>query len=344
MAVIHPKYRAAVVQAAPVYLDLAGTVDKTIALIEEAARGGASLVAFPEAWIPGYPFWAWMGAPAWGLQFFQRYHDNSLEVGSPEWIRICDAARDNDIYVVLGYSERAGGSLYLGQAHFTPDGEATGIRRKLKPTHVERTIYGEGQGDSILVRPSPIGRIGALCCWEHLQPLTRYAMYSLGEQVHIASWPSFSLYKKVAYALSAELNLAASQMYAAEGQCFVLAATMVTDQNILDLLVDSDERAGYLELGGGASMIFGPDGSRLSDGLPEHQEGIIYADIDLGMITLAKAAADPVGHYSRPDVTRLLLNRQPAPVTEALTPLFKDADAPNGHVADTAPALSAELQ
>ena len=208
-------YKVAAVQAAPVFLDLDGTVDKALDLIEQAGAHGVKLIAFPETWIPGYPWWIWLGAPAWGMQFVGRYHRSAIETASGQDERLAEAARDNGIHVVMGVAEKAGGSLYMGQWHYGPDGKTIARRRKLKPTHVERTVFGEGDGSDLLVSDTDIGRIGALCCWEHLQPLTKYAMYSQGEQVHIASWPSFSLYNDVAYALGPELNAAASQMYTA---------------------------------------------------------------------------------------------------------------------------------
>jgi nitrilase len=307
----HPKLRVAAIQAAPVFLDLDATLDKAERLIAEAAGEGARLIAFPETWVPGYPFFAWLDSPAWGMQYIQRYHDNSLVVGSPEFERITCAAREHAIWVVLGYSEKAGGSLYMGQAIIDDGGKVVATRRKLKPTHVERTIFGEGDGSHLAVHETPIGNIGAMCCWEHLQPLSKYAMYAQNEQIHVAAWPSFSLYRGAAYALGPELNNAASQMYAAEGQCFVLAPCATVSQDMVDLLCTDDVKKQLLRPGGGFTRIYAPDGSPMGQVIPEDQEGIVYADIDLGMISLAKAAADPSGHYARPDVTRLLLNRAP---------------------------------
>jgi nitrilase len=309
-------FKVAVVQAAPVFMDAKASVDKAIGLIDEAAASGAKLLAFPEVWIPGYPWWLWLGTPAWGMQFVPRYHANSLRCDGPEIAALCAAAAKGRINVVMGFSEVDGGSLYLSQVLIGDDGQILFKRRKLKPTHVERTLFGEGDGSDFQVVPTSVGRVGALCCAEHIQPLSKYAMYSMHEQVHVASWPSFTLYRGIAYALGHEVNLAASQIYALEGGCFVLHASAITGQDMFDTLCDTPEKAQLLNAdggkpGGGFSMIFGPDGQPLVKPLPEDQEGILYADIDLATIAIAKAAYDPSGHYSRGDVVRLMINRAP---------------------------------
>lgn len=301
--------KVAAVQAAPVFMDIEGTVAKTISLIEEAAKAGAELIVFPETWIPGYPFWAWLGPPAWGMQFVQAYSQNSLEINSSQYNSICEAAAENNIHIMLGFSERYNNTLYIAQAFIGPDGETIFTRRKLKPTHVERTIFGNGDGSDFQVVDTPIGRVGGLCCWEHLQPLSKYVMFNDNEQVHCAAWPAFGLYAGIAYSLGHEVNMRASQVYALEGQCFVIASCALVTEEMVDLLCKTDEQRALLSTGGGYSKIFGPDGSQLSEDLAPDQEGLVYADVDLSMIPLAKAAADPAGHYSRPDVVQLLLDR-----------------------------------
>ncbi|MET0541290.1 MAG: nitrilase-related carbon-nitrogen hydrolase, partial [Variovorax sp.] len=147
----HPKLRVAAVQAAPVFLDLDATIGKTIDLMGQAAAQGVKLIAFPETWIPGYPWWIWLDSPAWGMQFVQRYNDNSLVLGSPEFDRLRDAARRHKIWVSTGFSEKSGGSLYIAQALIDDQGDVVQTRRKLKPTHVERTVFGEGDGSDLSV-------------------------------------------------------------------------------------------------------------------------------------------------------------------------------------------------
>jgi nitrilase len=312
MATVHPTFHAAAVQAAPVFLDLDAGIDKAIALIKDAAAHGAKMIAFPETWLPGYPWFIWLDSPAWGMQFIQRYHDNALVYGSAPADRLAKAAKDHAIMVIMGLAEKSGGSLYMGQWIIDAQGKTVATRRKLKPTHVERTVFGEGDGSDLAVYDTELGRVGALCCWEHLQPLSKYAMYAQNEQVHIAAWPSFSLYRGGAYALGAEVNNAASRIYAVEGQCFVLAPCATVSAEMMQLLCGDDATKRQLLLpGGGFTCIFAPDGQLISKPLAENEEGLVYADLDLGMISLAKAAADPAGHYSRPDVTRLLLNKTP---------------------------------
>jgi aliphatic nitrilase len=306
------KYKVAVIQAAPVFLDLDKTIDKTITLIEEASANGAKLIAFPETWLPGYPWWIWTGSPAFGMRFIQQYHQNSLVYGSEQAERIQKAAKDHNISVFMGISEKEAGSLYMGQWLIDADGNSVIQRRKLKPTHVERSVFGEGDGSDLIVKETELGRIGGLCCWEHIQPLSKYAMYSQNEQVHIGAWPSFSVYRGAANALGAEVNNAASQIYAVEGSCYVLAPCATISKEMIEMLNGDDPIKNQLLLeGGGFSVIYGPDGSLLTDRIQENEEGILYADIDLSAIALSKSVADPTGHYSRPDVTQLVFNNKP---------------------------------
>ncbi|MCX7072376.1 MAG: carbon-nitrogen hydrolase family protein [Gammaproteobacteria bacterium] len=310
-AATHPRLRVAAVQAAPVFADIDATIDKTIALMEQAAADGVQLIAFPETWIPGYPWWIWLTPPALGMAWVQRYFDNSLVIGGAEFQRLRDAARRLKLWLALGFSERAAGSLYIAQALIDDQGLLRRSRRKLKPTHVERTVFGDGDGSDLTVTATALGNIGMLNCWEHLQPLSKYALYAQDEQIHIGAWPSFSIYPGAAHALGPEVNTAASRVYAAEGQCFVIAPCAVVSPAMHAALCTEPLQQQLLQPGGGHARIYGPDGAELATPLAPDAEGLLIADIDLGVIALAKHAADPVGHYARPDVTRLLLNRSP---------------------------------
>ena len=247
------------------------------------------------------------------MHFYAQYYQNSMVVGDLYCQKICDTAKENDIHVVMGFSEKEGGSLYIFQVFIGREGLVLGSRRKLKPTNVERMLFGEGDGSGFQVYDLDIGKLGGLNCWEHFQPLSKYAMYSFGEQVHAASWPSFAMPPGGPYSLGAEASTAASQVYALEGQCYVLMAVAVVDKLMIETLVDTEEKAQFLQMGGGFANAFGPDGRPLVKTLPENEEGILIAEIDLSMIVFGKWLADPVGHYSRPDVTRLLLNPNPSP-------------------------------
>jgi nitrilase len=343
--------KAAAVQAAPVFLNLEASIDKAGVLIEEAAKGGAELVAFPETWLPGFPWFIYLGTPAEALAWFPRYHDNSMAVDSPQMRRLQAIVKRLGVTVVMGFSERAMGSRYMAQAILDPSGKLLLTRRKLKPTHIERTVFGEGDGSDLVVVDAPFGRLGALNCWEHVQPLMKMAMYAQHEEVHVASWPSLSIYRDIAYALGPEVNNAASMIYAVEGGCFVLAPCAVISQEMFDMLCDTPQKAHFLnprtnKPGGGFTVIYGPDGRALSEILPEDQEGILYADLDPTLITLAKAVADPAGHYARADAVQLIVNRRKRQVLveidsgNRIEPPTLCGSSPDG--ADHRPEASAE--
>lgn len=305
------QFKVAAVQAAPCFLDAKAGIAKAVGYIEAAAAVGARLVVFPEVWLPGYPNHIWLGPVAWGMQFVGRYFENSIEAGSPEDRALAQAARKNGIQVSMGLSERDGGSLYIAQWHYGENGDIIQRRRKLKPTHVERTVFGEGDGSDLAVNQTSIGRVGQLSCWEHLQPLSKYAMYAQNEQIHCAAWPNLALYEGGAHALGHTVNNAASMIYAVEGSCFVVAPCALVSKEQQDVLCQGDpQKQALCPVGGGYARIFAPDGQDIGTNLPHTEEGLVTAEIDLGMIAFAKAAADPAGHYARRDVTRLLLNRK----------------------------------
>jgi nitrilase len=300
--------RLAAVQAEPVWLDIDGTVEKTVSIIKDAAAAGVDLIAFPETWIPGYPAFLWTLPAPEQMPFVGRFHANSLTVNGSHMRTIREAARDNNINVVIGFSEKAHGTLYMAQTMIGREGQVLLHRRKLKPTHVERTLFGEGDGSDLKVVATELGRVGALNCWEHLQPLTKFAMYAQNEQIHISGWPCFGILDMVP-SLSHETNLGASRTYAIEGGCFVLASTQImSDEGVKTFALADGSIPPIYNGGGGYATIFGPDSAVLSSALEPSVEGFVTADVDLSMIDFAKNAADPSGHYSRPDVTQLLFN------------------------------------
>lgn len=183
------KIKIAVTQHEPAWLDLEQGVQKTIQIIEEAAKAGAKLVSFSECWIPGYPAWIWTRPVDFDLGV--KYVKNSLVVDSSEMRRICEAAATHQIAVALGFSERDGNSVYIAQALIDEHGIIGMKRRKMKPTHMERTIFGDASGSCLanVVSLPEVGRVGGLSCWEHLQPLLKYYTFSQAEELHVAAWP-----------------------------------------------------------------------------------------------------------------------------------------------------------
>lgn len=296
--------KAAAVQAAPVYLDVARSVDKAISLIAEAASSGAKLVVFPETWLPGYPAWLdccrdvalWDHEPT--KRVFARLMDNSVAVPGPVTEALGEAARQHQIVLNISVHERviegAGrGTLYNTMLTFGADGSLLNRHRKIMPTHTERMIWGQGDGSSLRAVTTDAGRIGGLICWEHWMPLARQVLHESGEDIHVAAWPQVK-----------EMNLVASRHYAFEGRCFVIACGAVMKARELPSelepieLVKRDPEAFVLN---GGSAIIGPDGSLLAGPL-FNEEAILTAELDLSRIAEENMALDVTGHYSRPDI------------------------------------------
>lgn len=301
------RFRAAVVQAAPEYLDLARSVDKAVALIEAAAREQARIIAFPELWLPGYPWWVWLAPPAWAAAtgIDAEYRRNAFDYASPLAGKLSAAARRHRIVVSMGLAEKDRGSLYIGQWLIDDEGRSVAQRRKLKPAPIERILFGEGGGADLRVDATSVGRVGALCCAEHRNPLFKYALYARHEEIHVAAWPGFSVYQPFSPGQSPEVCLAISRVHAAEGGCYVLApSSPVTDQ-VLRRVCDSEEKSRLLAAGGGHAAAFGPHGDALCEALDPSGEGLLYCDIDFARIAAAKGGYDVIGHSARPDVVRL---------------------------------------
>ncbi|KAJ5113612.1 Arylacetonitrilase [Penicillium angulare] len=304
------KVRVAVTQAEPVWLDLDATVEKTCSIIAEAAENGAEVVAFPECWIPGYPAWIW-SRPV-DVKLHSEYISNSLQVDSPQMRKIQDSAAKHKIVVVLGFAENRHHSLYISQAIISSTGEVLTTRTKIKATHMERTIFGDASAECLdTVTDTPVGRIGALSCWEHVQPLLKYHTYAQREQIHVAAWPPLfnSAGSEGLWSMSTEGTQSIARTYAIESQAFVLHTTAIITQAGIDRMKNMPGCM-MSSPGGGYSAIFAPDGRKISTDLPETEEGIIYATLDFDEVLKSRAFLDVCGHYSRPDLLWLGVDKE----------------------------------
>ena len=256
----------------------------------------------------GYPIWIWdypVNPP-----LIIQYSRNALHVDSPEMQRICSTAKDSQIYVVLGFSETDNSSLYMAQVIISPTGEIIMRRRKMKPTHMERTVFGDGSGDCLNnVVQTPYGGVGALNCWEHLQPLLKYHTYSQRESIHVAAWPPLFGQDEGTdlYSMTKQGCRGVSQTYSMEGQCYTLFCTQVLGQSGIEKNMCTDSKM-WGKAGGGSSAVIAPDGSVLTENLGATEEGIVYAEVNQDMIALNKSFVDLIGHYSRPDLFTLMVD------------------------------------
>jgi len=297
--------RAAVVQAAPVVFNLEATLAKVRALTGEAASKGAQLVVFPEAFVSGYPkgldFGARVGSRTIeGRRMFRRYFESAVELPSPAADELAAIARDYSIFLVIGVIERAGGTLYCTVLFFDPSGELLGKHRKLMPTAMERLVWGMGDGSTMPVFDTPLGRLGAVICWENYMPLLRMAMYAKGIELYCA--PTVD---------DRDTWSRSMQHIAFEGRCFVLSAVQYLERK--DCPEDYADTAPVLIRGG--SVIVNPQGLVLA-GPHFGSETILIADLDRNEIAEGKFDLDVAGHYARPDVFRLTVNERTAPVAE----------------------------
>ena len=296
----------AVVQATPVFLRRDQTVEKACALIAQASSLGAKLIVLPEAFVPGYPDWVWAIPPGEESQLNDLYAellDQSITLGDAATRRLGDAAREAGATVVVGVNERnadaSGGSLFNSVLFVGADGQIQAVHRKLVPTGPERMVWARGDGSDLHVVDTPVGRVGALICWENYMPLARYAMYAWGTELYCApTWDRGDMW------------LATVRHIAKEGRAVVLTACMPLRRADIP---DRHGLAGVYAAAGewintGGSAIVGPDGEYLAGPLHE-AEGILTTEVDLAKLRGTKSLLDVAGHYARPDVFSLSVDR-----------------------------------
>ena len=300
--------KVAVVQEPPVYLDLAKSIDCAVALIAGCADKGCNLIVFPEAWLPGYPTFVWRLAPGAGMgktdALYARLLANSVDLSKGGLKPIQDAAKEHGVVVVLGYQEvdgtNSGSTIFNSCAIIDADGRLANNHRKLMPTNPERMVWGFGDGSGLNVVETAVGRIGALICWENFMPLARYALYAQNIEIYVApTWDSGDMWQ------------ATMQHIAREGGCWVIGcATALEASDIPDDVLYRDELFPNKDewVNPGDAVVYKPFGGLVAG--PMHREkGLLIAEIDITMVQAARRKFDATGHYARPDVFSLSVNR-----------------------------------
>ncbi|MCP4405937.1 MAG: carbon-nitrogen hydrolase family protein [bacterium] len=300
----YEKFVLAVVQADPVYLDVDASTDKACSLIKEAGQKGAALVAFGETWLTGYPFIWSQSFPA---DVRIAYLANAVEIPSPATDRLCRAAQQADLDVVIGVAERDSrtqGTVYCTVLFIGREGVILGRHRKLKPTANERAIWGEGDAVGLTTYQRPYGRISGLNCWEHAMVLPGYALMAMGTQIHIATWPTPSVLSDQFWK-----GMLLSRTFAVQGSCFVLASCALNNpENVPEQFRDIYLKGvGESEYG---SSIIAPGGDIIAQA-SSTEETIITASVSLEAVYRFKSVLDVGGHYSRPDILTLHINNHP---------------------------------
>ncbi|UFZ05208.1 carbon-nitrogen hydrolase family protein [Bradyrhizobium ontarionense] len=334
-----PRFKAAAVHAAPVFLDRQATTEKAVAIMREAAKAGAELVAFPETYIPAFPVWAALWAPIDNHDFFVRMAEHSVLADGPEVARICAEARALGIMVSIGISERSpvsAGGLWNSNLLIGEDGEILVHHRKLVPTFYEKLIWSSGDGAGLKVADTRIGRIGGLICGENTNPLARYALMAQGEQVHISSWPPMWPTRRPSGGGNFN-NVAANRIRASahcfEAKVFGIVTAGYMDAAMRDELIARDRTIADVidQTPRAASFFVDPTGEVVGD-LLQDDEGIAYAEIDLNRCVEPKQFHDVVGYYNRFDIFDLSINRT------RLTPAKFHDDAPSAASTTPTPA------
>lgn len=304
------RHVVAAAHTSSILLDRDASIAKACALIAEAGRSGVELLCFPETFAPGFPYWINLYPPGQQHGIHVRYLKQSVDIAAGDLAPVCEAAARARVIVVLGISERDGSTMYNSQVFIGADGQLLGKHRKLQPTFAERMLWGQGDGSTLSVFPTSVGRIGGLICYEHMMNLARQALIAQGMEVHCASWPTFasSAGRGSAYDVTVETVMRA---HAITGQCFVIVAENPVTAQYLDAMHDALGPQEVLGTGGGYSAIYAPNGEIIAGPHTGSEERLVVAEIDLDAIARAKVLVDTAGHYARPGVLDLVINRRP---------------------------------
>jgi len=321
-------FKAAAVQAAPIYLDTPATIGKACALIGEAARNGASLVVMPEVFVPGYPYWNWLMTPLDGSKWFHRLHDAAIEVPGPEVLALGEAARQHSVVVVIGVNERSPygvGTLYNTMLTFDEEGELIGHHRKLVPTWAEKLTWAPGDGSSLRVHATSVGPLGVLACGENTNTLARFALLAQGELIHAASYIALPTAPDD-YDMCRAIEIR-SAAHAFEGKLFNITACSTISPEIIEMMAPAGPAAQEMltRPRSAWSGVIGPDGAVVGDPLID-SEGIVYAEVDLARCVEPTQMHDLTGHYNRFDVFNLTVDRRRRPAATFLD----DAESAHG--------------